>query len=252
MTPDHRCAATIRLIAKTEFLAPADVPFISYADGGQALAEFAGRACYQAWDRSNPATATNQGYLEHMLQVGHLAVLEHSSATFYLTGISRAVTHEIVRHRNFSFSELSPRFVPAGGVAVIEPTSVAADPLLHQRFLAAALAAADAHHHLLGALEAAAAQAPDGTLARKQARQLAAGLLPAASETALVITGNYRAWRHFIGMRATEAADTEIREIAVGILRELQALAPHVFADFRISELVDGTELAASPLVADA
>jgi thymidylate synthase (FAD) len=225
-----------------------DLPFDTDAGGGQALAEFAGRACYQSWDRPNPATATNQGYLTHILQVGHLSVLEHSSATFYLTGISRAVTHEIIRHRHFSYSELSPRFGPTH---IVEPAAVAAEPSLHQRFTAAAQSATAAHDELLSALELAAEHAPDGTLARKQARHLAAGLLPAATETALVMTGNYRAWRHFVGMRATEAADVEIRTLAVGILRELQRVAPHVFADFRISLLPDGTELAASPWVAD-
>ncbi len=244
--------AGIRLIARTEFLPPDDIPFVTDADGGQALAEFAGRACYQSWDRHVPATATNQGYLRHILQVGHLSVLEHSSASFYLTGISRAVTHEIIRHRHFSYSELSSRFVPADGPVFVEPVAVSQDTAWHQRFAAATAASAEAHRELLAALEAAADHAPDGTLARKQARQLAAGLLPASSETALVVTGNYRAWRHFVGMRATEAADVEIRTLAVGILRRLQDLAPHVFADFRISQLPDGTELAASPLVADA
>ena len=47
------------------------------ADGGQALAEFAGPACYQSWSKPNPATATNAGYLRHILEVGHLSVLEH-------------------------------------------------------------------------------------------------------------------------------------------------------------------------------
>jgi thymidylate synthase (FAD) len=245
----------IQLIGRTEFLPPAGVPFTSDASGGQALAEFAGRACYQSWDRANPSTATNRGYLDHILQVGHLSVLEHSTATFYLTGLSRAVTHEIIRHRQFSYSELSSRYVADQsddiGAAVIEPAAVAADPVLHEKFTAAATAAVGAHADLLAALESAAEHAPDGTLARKQARALAAGLLPAAARTALVISGSYRTWRHFIGMRATEAADVEIRTIAVDILRELQDLAPHVFADFRISMLPDGTELAASPLVAD-
>ena len=100
-------------------------------------------------------------------------------------------------------------------------------------------------------MEERASQAADGTLARKQARQAARAVLPNATSTAIVVTGNYRAWRHFIGMRATEAADVEIRSLAVAVLRELQTLAPNVFADFRISELSDGTAVAASPLVGD-
>ena len=72
-------------------------------------------------------------------------------------------------------------------------------------------------------------------------------MLPNATETRIVVTGNYRAWRHFIEMRATEHADVEIRELAVECLRQLQRVAPNVFADFVISTLPDGTEVAASP-----
>ena len=241
----------VRLIGRTEFLPPHDVPWTTDATGGQALAEFAGRACYQSWSKPVPATATNAGYLDHILQVGHLSVLEHSTATFYITGISRSVTHELIRHRHFSFSQLSQRYLPPGGPEVIEPEIIAADPALHEIFTAAVANSASAYAQLLAALEERAASAPDGTLARKQARQAARGVLANATSTASVVTGNYRAWRHFIGMRATEAADVDIRGLAVDVLVELQALAPNVFADFRVSTLADGTAVAASPLVGE-
>src|SRR5262249_12043524 len=101
-----------QLIAKTEFFPPEDVPWSTDADGGQALAEFAGRACYQSWRKPNPSTATNAGYLRHILEVGHMSVLEHGSVSFYITGISRSLTHELIRHRHFSYSQLSQRSVP--------------------------------------------------------------------------------------------------------------------------------------------
>jgi thymidylate synthase (FAD) len=239
------------LIGRTEYLPPDDVPWTTDATGGQALAEFAGRACYQSWSKPIPATATNAGYLDHILQVGHLSVLEHSVATFYVTGISRSVTHELIRHRHFSYSQLSQRYLPPGGPEVVEPDAVAADPRLHDIFTEAATRSAAAYTELLAALEAGAIASPDGTLARKQARQAARSVLPHATSTAIVVTGNYRAWRHFIGMRATEAADVDIRWLAVAVLLELQALAPNVFADFRVSELPDGTAVAASPLVGE-
>jgi hypothetical protein len=84
----------VQLVAKTEFVAPEGVPWSTDADGGQALAEFAGRACYQSWKKPNPATATNAGYLRHILEVGHLSVLEHGTVSFYITGVSRSLTHE--------------------------------------------------------------------------------------------------------------------------------------------------------------
>ena len=72
----------VQLVAWTQFQAPADIDWRTDATGGQALAEFAGRACYQAWDKTNPATASNAGYLHHILEVGHLSVLEHGSVPF--------------------------------------------------------------------------------------------------------------------------------------------------------------------------
>jgi thymidylate synthase (FAD) len=238
----------VQVIGRTEFRPPAEVPWDTDADGGQALLEFAGRACYEAWDKPNPATATNRGYVQHVLQVGHLALLEHSSVTLYLTGLSRAVAHELVRHRHLSFSQLSPRHVPEGA-AVVEPAAIAADPVLHEQFLTAADTALAAYTELLEGLEDRFAGATDATLRRKQARQAARAVLPNALETRMVVTGNYRAWRHFIGMRGSEHADAEIRAVALACLRELRGVAGNVFEDFRISSLSDGTEVAASPYV---
>src|SRR4051794_14577586 len=101
-------APRVRLIAWTHFEPPDDVAWSTDADGGQALAEFAGRACYQTWDKRVPATASNAGYLRHLVEVGHHAVLEHATATFYLTGVSRSFSQQLVRHRHLSYSELSP------------------------------------------------------------------------------------------------------------------------------------------------
>src|SRR5690349_23659013 len=236
----------VQLVAKTEFVPPAGVPWTTDADGGQALAEFAGRACYQSWKKPNPTTATNSGYLRHILEVGHLSVLEHGTVTFYLTGVSRSFTHELIRHRHFSYSQLSQRYVPERDAAMVEPDVIAKDPELHAKFLAAAQASVDAYTELLAGLEERFADVANPTLRRKQARQAARAVLPNATETRIVVTGNYRAWRHFIAMRATEHADVEIREIAVACLRELQRVAPNVFADFTISTLADGTQIAAS------
>jgi thymidylate synthase (FAD) len=247
----------VRLIAWTHFEPPPDVDWSTDAEGGQALAEFAGRACYQSWSKPNPATATNATYLAHLLEVGHLSVLEHGTATFYLTGISRSLSHEFVRHRHFSYSQLSQRYVPAvstdaapqaslaADADMIEPDVIAADPELHERFVAATEASVRAYEELLKGLQAR--MSGESTLIRKQARQAARAVLPNATETRLVVTGNYRAWRHFVATRASEHADVEIRALAVACLRALSKAAPNVFADFRISALADGTEVAASP-----
>ncbi|WP_111765563.1 FAD-dependent thymidylate synthase [Nakamurella deserti] len=239
----------VQLVGATSFSPPADVPWDTDADGGQALAEFAGRACYQSWSKPVASTATNAGYLRHILQVGHLSVLEHASATFYVTGVSRALAHELIRHRHLSVSELSQRHHPAEDVVV--PTAIERDPELRELFLTSTAAAREAYTTVLTALEAKVETAPAGTLNRKQARQAARSVLTHATPTVLVVTGNLRAWRHFVGMRASDAADTEIRALAVTVLRELLQVAPHAFTDFRISQLPDGSETAASPLIGE-
>src|SRR5918992_4076973 len=138
----------VQLLAKTEFTPPAEVPWTTDADGGPALAEFAGRACYQSWSKPNPKTATNAGYLRHILEVGHLSVLEHGTVTFYLTGVSRSLTHELIRHRHFSYSQLSQRYVPERDAAMVEPEVIADDPELHRKFLDASAAAVKAYEEL--------------------------------------------------------------------------------------------------------
>lgn len=241
----------VQLVARTEFVAPAGVPWTTDADGGQALAEFAGRACYQSWRKPNPATATNAGYLRHILEVGHLSVLEHGTVSFYLTGVSRSLTHELIRHRHFSYSQLSQRYVPERDAAMVEPEAISADPALHRLFAEAAAAAVAAYEQLLEGLEKRFADEPNATLRRKQARQAARAILPNATETRIVVTGNYRAWRHFIAMRATEHADVEIRALAIECLRQLQREVPNVFNDFDIQKLDDGSEIASSPFVTE-
>ena len=241
----------VQVIGYTHFEPPAGVPWQTDVEGGEALAEFAGRACYQSWSKPNPSTATNEGYLRHILEVGHLSVLEHGSVTFYLTGVSRSLTHELIRHRHFSYSQLSQRYVPERDAAMVEPGVIAEDPELHAMFLEASEQALASYTSLLEGLEKKFADIDNATARRKQARQAARSVLPNATETRIVVTGNYRAMRHFVAMRASEHADVEIRELAIAMLRELKRVAPNAFADFVISWLSDGTEVASSPLVGE-
>ncbi|MFA7264741.1 MAG: FAD-dependent thymidylate synthase [Candidatus Nanopelagicales bacterium] len=242
----------VQLIAKTEFFPP-DVPeWTTETDGGQALAEFAGRACYQSWSKPNPKTATNAGYIRHILEVGHLSVLEHGSVSFYITGVSRSLTHELIRHRHFSYSQLSQRYVDEAEAAVVVPEIVSDDPARLEAFRVAVFATQLAYDELNASLQASiAADYPEWskTALRKAARQASRSVLTNATETKIVITGNYRALRHFLFMRASEHADVEIRALAIEMLIHLQSAAPNVFADFKISKLDDGTEIATSPFI---
>ena len=212
------------------------------ADGGSGtdLAEFAGRGCYEAWSRPNPKTATNRGYLENIVKQRHFSVIEHASVSFRIEGVSRSLTHELVRHRHHSFSQLSQRYVDEGETKFIVPPLIRnAAPSVQREFQEAMASALESYKVIASLLTD---EFPDKT--RKEIRQTARAVLPNATETKLVITGNYRAWWELIEKRATEHADVEIRALAVEILRQLQREAPEIFDHFEIVTLPDGTEVA--------
>jgi len=123
----------VTLIAYTEFKKPPGLPWETDTElPGEQLIEMAGRACYLSW--SNPAGRSNAQYIRNMLEHGHLSVIEHASATFYITGVSRSLTHELIRHRHLSFSQQSQRYVPETAANFIEPDVIAEDPELHAIF----------------------------------------------------------------------------------------------------------------------
>ncbi|MCQ9342422.1 FAD-dependent thymidylate synthase [Corynebacterium kozikiae] len=240
----------VQLIAISQFHPPQDLGWTTDGQPTEQLIEFAGRACYETFDKPNPRTATNAAYLRHILEVGHVALFEHATASLYIRGLSRSATHELIRHRHFSFSQLSQRYVPEVESQVVVPALIAQDPELTRLFLQAADDARFAYNELLEALEEKLADEPNALLRKKQARQAARAILPNATESRIVVTGNFRTWRHFIGMRASEHADVEIRALAVRCLELLAQHAPVAFADFEVSTLGDGTTMATSPYVA--
>lgn len=238
----------VSLIASSQFNAPASVDWTSPAEASdmEELIEFAGRACYETFDRPNPRTADNDAYLRHIVEVGHHNLLEHATATLYFRGISRLAAAELMRHRHFSVSQLSQRFVPTDEAEVVIPDVIAEDEELRKLFLRAADEAHFVYEELLDALNSRLSAEPNALLRRKQARQAARTVLPAATESRLVVTGNLRTWRHFIAARASEHADREIRSVAIEVLKVLSAHSPRVFEDFIIQDLSDGTHMAFS------
>src|SRR5690606_17807460 len=138
-----------------------------------------------------------------------------------------------------------------GDVPVVVPPAIEGDEQLEELFLAAAQRSREAYVELLDALDEKLAHLPAGPLRAKQVREAARAVLPNATETRIVVTGNYRSWRHFVAMRATEHADVEIRRLAVECLRQLVRAAPNAFSDFTIDRLPDGTEVAAPTMSTD-
>ena len=174
--------------------------------GGEKLIETAGRVCYMSFQKPRPGG--NKAYIGHILEVGHGSVLEHAVFNLLFTGVSRSLTHELVRHRaGFGFSQLSQRFVDESECSFVEPEAIAADPELHRLWLEAVQASQTAYRDLADRLTETFKDIPDRTARRKKAREAARSVLPNATETKIFVTANGRALRHFIEMRGDAAAD---------------------------------------------
>jgi thymidylate synthase (FAD) len=194
------------------------------------LAEFAGRSCYQSFDRPNPKTAANVDYLANILRQQHFSVLEHASATFYVEGASRSLTHELVRHRHLSFSQLSQRYVDGGEAGVVVPPALleTSDIRKSVRHIVE-----DIHDRTTDAYQAVRQILEDNGVTGKRAKEAARAFLTNMTETKIVVTGNHRAWREFLTKRLSVAADVEIRGLATEILRKLYEIAPNTYQDFK-------------------
>ncbi len=213
---------------------------------GQKLCEMAGRICYMSFAKPRPGG--NAEYLQHLLEVGHGSVLEHAVWNFIFTGVSRSLTHELVRHRaGFGYSQLSQRYVDESDTDFVEPDIIAEDPELHETWLAAIRESHAAYVKLVDRLSARLQQIEDKTQRRKMARQAARSVLPNATETKIFVTANARAWRHFIELRCSEHAETEIRKLAAKVHQILRTEAPHLFGDYEVVPLEDQTQAVRTP-----
>ena len=187
------------------------------------IVEFAGRNCYQSWSMPNPATATNAGYIGNIIAQDHTSVLEHASFSFNIEGVSRSLTHELVRHRHLSFSQLSQRYVDQADLDYVIPPALRGTEFENNLDIMWQMAI-QTYENLVYALMRDGAK-------RKEARQAARAILPEMTETKIAVTGNAQAWRHFLKKRNHPAADAEIRELAKELLRQLVNVAPTLFQD---------------------
>jgi thymidylate synthase (FAD) len=207
---------------------------------GEELVEISGRLCYMSFARPRPGG--NRAYVHHILEVGHGSVLEHAVWNLVFTGVSRTLTHELIRHRaGMGYSQLSQRYVDESVAEYVEPDCIADDPQLHALWVEAVGQAHRAYVQLVEGLNDRFKDESDKTLRRKLARQAARSVLPNATETKIFVTANARALRHFIEMRGNRHAEVEIRKLAVQVLRLMQREAPNLFGDYELQPLPDGT-----------
>jgi len=197
------------------------------------LAELAGRNCYQSWHRPSEKTASNEGYLNNIIEQNHFSVMEHGSVTFYAEGVSRSLLAELTRHRHLSFSVVSQRYVDANALDTIYP------PIVAELATAEKSSAWNEVNDILEEATDSAKIAYNALVTifliqgykRKEAREAARAVLPNMMDTPMVVTGNIRAWRDVLSKRYHIAADREIQGFAEEVLRHLRVLAPNCVQD---------------------
>jgi thymidylate synthase (FAD) len=187
---------------------------------------------------------TNESYLANILKTKHGSVLEHAVWSLLIEGVSRALTHELVRHRaGFGFSQLSQRYVDESDIAFVLPPEIREESRAFETWVGACEGALAGYREILREMTEQIGEVGAATMLKKRARQAARSVLPNAAETKIVVTGNARAWRHFVEMRGSANADVEIRRLAVMVLRRLQEEAPNLFGDMHVFPQPDGTEV---------
>ena len=181
------------------------------------LIERAGRTAYLSF--SKEGKDTEKAFIRMLIKGGHLSVLEHAYATVRISGVSRAFTHQLVRHRLCSFTQQSQRYVDESNFSYVEPPAVEKSPQAHSVFVDFMDKAKRTYQELQQ---------------MKIRKEDARFVLPNAVESQIVVTANLREWRHIIGLRTTPGAQWEIKQAAIEILEILRQHAPTVFEDLAV------------------
>jgi thymidylate synthase (FAD) len=235
----------LTLLARPAFIEPQHlkVNWLGESTDGEKLAEFAGRLCYMS--QKNPASRVTREYLENIKKQGHGSVLEHANYSLLIEGVSRSLTHELVRHRaGFAYSQLSQRYVDESDASFVVPPAIVGDETLEREWREQIEAAQKSYVQLVEHLMERYGWVADKVHRRKMSREAARGVLPNSTETKIVVTANVRAWRTMLELRSSEGAELEIRRCAVAIIKLLSKESPAFFSDFEIYPADDRREAA--------
>lgn len=227
-----------------EWSSTSDVP-------AEVLTETAGRLCYLSYN--SPRPGGNRAYLKHILESQHGSVVEHAVWNLIVCGVSRSLSHELIRHRaGVSVSQLSQRYVDESDVAFVVPPDLVEDVKAGNApgkvWLDNVSRALDDYKTLANHLEhKAMSLSMTKTERRKYARQAARSVLPNAAETMLFLTMNARAIRNIIEQRSSAHADPEIRRFANMLHEFAISSSEHLFGDYVTRQLDDGTNELTTP-----
>ncbi len=214
------------------------------ATEAEELAEVAGRVCYMSFgEKQSPKR--NGDYIHNLIRQGHESVLEHVSWTFLLAGVSRAFTHQLVRHRaGFAFSQLSQQYHEETSATFVEPAHLQQSSRALEAWRRAVTVSQESYKVILDSLsqlEGPAVEELSKKEFRRAIRSAARSVLPNATETKIVITANARALRHFFKIRGSIPGDIEMRKVAAALFNLVRSEAPSLFDDFALQKLRDGT-----------
>lgn len=216
------------------------------SDGGtdaDVLTEFAGKSCYMSFDKNLNLNLTkvggrpNSAYIQDgIIGNKHGSVLEHSTVTFFLTNVSRVVTHELVRHRaGTAFSQTSGRYVRSNDVDMFLPKEIVAFPDAVSVFYRAVC---EMEENIAELVEITGIEDMTDFGLKKRLTSAFRRIIGNGQANHLVMTANHRAWRHVIEMRTSVHAEEEIRYIMADVAGQLKERFPTIYAD--MTENADG------------
>ena len=196
-----------------------NVKLIAYTKGingesPEKIIELAARTSHKSFSRMEEGS--ERKLIRHLIKLGHLSVLEHASATFRIKGISRACTHQLVRHRLASFTQESQRYVNEKNFEYIIPPDIqdSDNPEIEIYFNGAMEGLREIYRKLISL-----------GIKKEDARFV----LPNATISEIVMSANFREWLHIINLRVSKEAQWEIRELCILCWKELYKIAPTVF-----------------------
>lgn len=195
------------------------VKLLFITTNAEKLIESAGRTAYLSFEKRKKGS--EKKFIKALIKSNHLSVLEHAYATFRIKGGSRAFTHQLVRHRLCSYTQQSQRYVDEANLKFVEPDSIKNSEEAHSLFVGFMNKAREVY----GELQKVGIKNEDARF-----------VLPNAVESEIVVTANFREWRHIIEQRGDRSAQWEIRKIAMEVLKILKKRAPTAFGDFKINQ----------------
>ena len=195
------------------------------------LIELAGRTCYKSEERITRGSSI--AFVAMLDSLGHESVLEHSCLTVKFI-CDRGVSHELVRHRLASFSQESTRYCNyKGGVTFVIPPWCNVEP---GEYKISSLAKIDSPVYdwvnLLIHAECSYLDLLDLHWTPQQARSV----LPNSLKTEIVVTANFREWKHILTLRTSKKAHPQMRELMVPLLKELKLEIPVIFDSIELEE----------------